>query len=257
MLERITPVILTYNEAPNIARTLEALRWAREVVIVDSFSTDETAAIAGAFPNVRLVRRRFDAHSAQWNFAVHETGISSPWVLALDADYVLTPELVDELRTLEPPDEVHGYRTAFTYCVFGSPLRASAYPPVVTLYRLGRAHYEQDGHTQRLRIEGAVRDLAGQIRHDDRKPFAVWMRSQLRYSRLEAAKLLATPRRQLSFPDRVRLLVIVAPLVALPYCLFVKGNILNGTAGLCYAMQRTLAEGILSIRLLAAMMRLG
>ena len=86
VLADITPVILTYNEAANIGRSLERLTWAGQVVIVDSGSTDETLAIAGRFPNVRTVHRPFDSHARQWRFAVEETGISSDWLLRLDAD---------------------------------------------------------------------------------------------------------------------------------------------------------------------------
>ena len=64
MLDQITPVILTYNEAANIGRTLERLAWAREVVVVDSLSTDDTVAIAGRFPNTRVVQRPFDTMPA-------------------------------------------------------------------------------------------------------------------------------------------------------------------------------------------------
>ena len=88
MLEQITPLILTYNEAPNIGRTLENLSWARDVVVVDSFSDDETLEIAASFPNVRVVQRVFDSHRNQWEFGLRETEIQTPWVLALDADYV-------------------------------------------------------------------------------------------------------------------------------------------------------------------------
>jgi glycosyltransferase involved in cell wall biosynthesis len=251
MLAEITPVILTWNEAPNIARTLEKLRWAREVVVVDSFSDDGTAEAARAFPNVRRVQRRFDRHASQWNFAIGETGITTRWILALDADYVLTDELVRELGELHPDPATAGYEVGFTYCVRGKPLRGSAYPPVVALFRAGLGRYEQDGHTQRVRIAGAVGRLAHRIRHDDRKAFGRWMRSQERYARLEAEKLLSTSFRALGFPDQVRRLVVVAPLVALPYCLFVKGNVLDGSAGLLYAAQRTIAEAMISLRLLA------
>src|SRR5690348_1584101 len=103
MLAHITPVILTYNEAPNIGRTLEALRWASAVVVVDSGSSDATTAIARRFPNVRIFERPFDDHATQWNFGISETGIATPWILALDADYVVPPELAEELRALEPP----------------------------------------------------------------------------------------------------------------------------------------------------------
>src|SRR5436853_2457479 len=84
MLDSITPLILTYNEAANIGRTLEQLRWARDIVVVDSFSDDETVEIAGSFPHVRVFQRKFDNHGAQWNFGLSETGIATEWVLALD-----------------------------------------------------------------------------------------------------------------------------------------------------------------------------
>ena len=57
MLENVTPVILTFNERENIGRTLERLSWARDVVIVDSLSRDDTVDIASQFKNVRLFRR--------------------------------------------------------------------------------------------------------------------------------------------------------------------------------------------------------
>src|SRR5437764_11178163 len=99
MLEQITPLILTYNESPNIGRTLEQLRWARDIVVVDSLSDDETLEIAKGFPQVRVFQRQFDTHGVQWNFGLNETAISTEWVLALDADFVLSPELVDEIAS--------------------------------------------------------------------------------------------------------------------------------------------------------------
>src|ERR1051326_9007851 len=107
MLENITPLILTYNEAPNIGRTLQQLSWARDVVIVDSYSDDATLSIAAEFPQVRIFQRRFDTHKEQWNYALTETGISSEWVLALDADHVLTPEMISELRSLKPGSAIN------------------------------------------------------------------------------------------------------------------------------------------------------
>ena len=92
MLDQITPLILTYNEAPNIARALAGVSWAKDIVVVDSFSDDETVAIAKSFPQVRVFQRTFDNHRNQWEFGLKETGITTPWVLALDADYVVLNE---------------------------------------------------------------------------------------------------------------------------------------------------------------------
>src|SRR5436190_5121205 len=115
LLSQITPLLLTYNEAPNIGRTLERLRWARDIVVVDSFSDDETLEIVSSFSQARVYQRPFDNFAAQWNFAARETGIVTEWVLGLDADFVLTPELIDELKSLQPAQETHGYRAPIIY----------------------------------------------------------------------------------------------------------------------------------------------
>lgn len=250
MLERITPLVLTYNEAPNIGRTLERLSWARDIVVVDSFSSDETLEIVAHFPQARVFQRKFDSHEAQWNFALGETGVSTEWVLALDADYMLTPASVEELRSLEPEADVNGYRANFTYCIEGRPLRGSAYPPVTVLYRRTKGSYRQDGHTQRIVVDGAVRELRVPILHDDRKPLAHWLQAQARYMRLEAKELTGTEAVSLGWSDCLRKMRFVAPFGMLFYCLFVKRAILDGRVGLCYAFQRTVAEFILSLFLI-------
>jgi glycosyltransferase involved in cell wall biosynthesis len=70
MLEQITPILITYNEQPNIERTLTRLSWAKDIVIVDSFSTDDTLNIIQQFKQVRLFQRTFDSHANQWNYAL-------------------------------------------------------------------------------------------------------------------------------------------------------------------------------------------
>ena len=69
----VTPVILSFDEEDNLPRLLARLRWAREVVLVDSGSTDGTLAIAAAAPNVRVVHNEFRCFASQWEFALHET----------------------------------------------------------------------------------------------------------------------------------------------------------------------------------------
>lgn len=250
MLNQITPLILTYNEAPNIGRVLEKLRWARDIVVVDSFSEDETLEIISRFPQVRVFQRKFDSHDRQWNFGLTETDISSEWVLALDADYIPSTELLDELEELEPVGEISGYRARFTYCLSGRALRSGIYPPVTVLYRRSSASYRQDGHTQRVVIDGDIRDLRSPILHDDRKPLSRWFAAQQRYATLEARKILAAARESLSWTDRVRRLRIAAPPLMLFYCLVIRGGIFDGRAGFFYALQRTLAELMLSLELL-------
>ena len=247
----ITPLILTYNEAPNIGRTLERLAWANEVVVVDSFSTDDTLPIARGFPNVRIVQRPFDSFADQCNFGRQQ--IQTPWVLSLDADYILSEELVRELSQLSTINSnlsTPAFSARFRYCIHGRPLRASLYPPRTVLYRKDQARYRDEGHGHRVQIDGPVGQLSGRIDHDDRKPLDRWFSEQLRYSARDAEHLLATPLADLSRPDRIRRKVIFAPPLVFLYTLFGKGLILDGWPGWYYVLQRTLAEVLLSMRLL-------
>ncbi|WP_428665093.1 glycosyltransferase family 2 protein [Reyranella sp.] len=250
MLADITPVILTYNESANIGRSLERLTWAREVVIVDSGSTDDTLAIATGFANTRVVHRPFDSHSRQWTFATSETGVTSGWILRLDADYMMEPALRDEIAALVPDQGTSAYRVAFTYCMEGRPLRASLYPALPVLFRRGCETFIQDGHTEKLRIDGAVVPLNNRLLHDDRKSIERWLQSQSRYQAAEAEKLATRPWSELSWPDRLRCTRALGPVAVAIHCLFVKGLLFDGTAGLFYTAQRVTAEMILSMHLL-------
>ena len=250
MLDQITPLILTYNEAPNVARTLASLSWAREIVVVDSFSDDETVEIAASFPGVRVVQRTFDCHRNQWEFGLKETGIKTPWVLALDADYVVSDELIEELKDLAPENQTAGYRASFVYCINGKKLQSGIYPPVTVLYRRDSASYVQDGHTQRVALEGTIEDLRSPIFHDDRKSLKRWFNSQARYTELEAQKLVSIDRSQLGLADRLRRWRFVMPTAMLFYCLFIRGGVFDGVAGFYYAFQRAVAELMLSLHLI-------
>jgi glycosyltransferase involved in cell wall biosynthesis len=248
MLSEITPLILTFNEAPNIERTLRQLTWAKRIVIVDSFSTDETLEISRHFPQVEVIQRAFDSFAAQCNFGL--THITTPWVLSLDADYVLSNELKAEMETLPAGCDASGFSVRFRYCIYGQPLRASLYPPRVVLYRRDRAQYRDEGHGHRVQIEGRVRQLEGMILHDDRKPLERWFAEQSKYASREALHLLTAPSETLRTSDRVRRMIVPAPALVFAYALFGKGLVLDGWRGFFYALQRMLAEIFLSLRLI-------
>jgi glycosyltransferase involved in cell wall biosynthesis len=246
-LTQISVLILTYNEAPNIWRTLHALRAFPDILVLDSGSADETTEIVESFSNARIVTRQFDSHAAQWNYGT--TQCRKPWVLALDADYVVPKELVDEIARLSPSPSIGGYRVAFRYCVFGRPLRAALYPPGIVLYRRDSTRYRQDGHTQRAVVDGTVEDLSARIDHDDRKPLSCWFTSQQRYAKLEAEHLMSAGSAELSRADRMRLLAGPAPFAALFYTLIIKRCLLDGWVGWFYAIQRMIAEAMIALEI--------
>ena len=238
----VTPVILTRDEEPNIGRSLGQLKWAREIVVVDSASRDRTTEIANSFPNVKIFTRPFDNLASQWEFGVSR--VSTDWVLTLDADYFVTDALVAEIELLDPSSDVDGFEAQFFYAIGGRPLRGSLYPPRIVLVRRGSQTFFMDGHTQRVRVEGRVVPLRERIVHDDRKPFVEFVNRQKRYMKDEAAKI--RQGRDLTFAGKIRRLRVIAPLAAPLHALFIKGAILDGWRGILYAWERFVAEAILS-----------
>jgi glycosyltransferase involved in cell wall biosynthesis len=220
MLEQITPLILTYNEVPNIGRTLERLTWAKRIVVIDSFSDDATLEILNSYPQVEVFQRQFDHFAEQCNYGLSQ--VQTGWVLSLDADYILSNELIEELHSLPDHLTKDAYFVKFKYCVFGIPLRGTLLPPRKVFYRKDKAIYLEDGHAHRVQVTGDYGYLAGYISHDDRKSLSRWLQSQDRYLLIEAQKLLATPKSELSFGDRLRKQKVIAPIVILLYCLILK-----------------------------------
>jgi glycosyltransferase involved in cell wall biosynthesis len=244
----ITGLVLTRNERENISLTLSALTWLRRVVVLDSFSNDGTVQLAATYPNVTVVQHEFFTFAEQCNFGLQQ--VTTPWVLSLDADYVLTPELIAEIEALNPDATVSGYKAEFNYCVHGHRLRGSLYPPRAVLYRREAARYCDEGHGHRVHLEGVVQLLRGRINHDDRKSLSRWIAAQDCYSITEARHLIAARSEDLSVQDRLRKCIFFAPAAVFLYLLFGKGLILDGWRGWYYVCQRTIAEMLLSLRLI-------
>ena len=247
----ITPVILTFNEAPNLARCLDRLTWAGQVIVLDSGSTDDTREIAARYPNVQVLTRPFDNFAAQNNAGALLA--ETPWVLSLDADYILPADFIQRLPA-SVPDDVDAYVMPFEYWIFERPLMGSLYPPRDVLFRKERCQYETDGHTQRLRVPGKRVDLPVTIAHDDRKPLSRWFSSQIGYTELEAEKLLSAESR-LPLIDRLRRGGVFAVPAVFAYTLIFKGTILDGWRGWFYTLQRVAAEVMLAVAVLDRRLR--
>ncbi len=247
-LNDVTPLILTFNEAPNIERTLAKLSWAQRIIVVDSHSTDETLDILGRHPAVEVHFRAFDSFADQCNYGLSK--VRTEWVLSLDADYVLADALVEEIRMLSPSMTLAGYRVSFVTCVLGHALKWGLYPERTVLYRKCLASYRSDGHAHRVQVGGPTGHLNSCILHDDRKSFYRWLSSQDKYALDEAKKLEAMPFGVMPLQDQLRSLLIPAPLIVLVYTLFVRGMIFQGLPGWYYVFQRVVAEALLSLRLI-------
>ncbi|HVS65409.1 MAG TPA: glycosyltransferase family 2 protein [Thermoanaerobaculia bacterium] len=140
---RISALVTTYNEERNIAECLESLLWCDEVLVVDSFSTDRTPAIARRYEKVRFVQRTYHGSASQKNWAIDNT--RNEWILIFDADERCTPALRDEiLQLFDDGEPEHDTYTINRRCFFlGKPIRFSGWQHdrVVRLLRRGAGRY--------------------------------------------------------------------------------------------------------------------
>lgn len=252
----LTVLLLTYNEEANVERTLAGLQWVSSILAIDSGSTDRTLEMLASLPTVTIRNRPFDSFAEQCNFGLDL--IDTKWVLSLDADYIVTPALAEEISVfLQTPNSqlFAGFEIPFIYCIAGKPLRGTLLPPRICLYRTVGARYRNDGHGHRVDVSGKIGRFRHAILHDDRKPLDRWLASQQRYLAIETLKLQATPWSQLSMADRLRLKTPLAPLASLVLCLVLKGGILDGWQGWTYAFQRCYAEILLKLMLLESRAR--
>lgn len=152
----LSVIILTYNEELHIRRCLENIRLiAQDVYIIDSFSTDQTLSIAREFPNVHILQNKWENNYAkQFNWGLKNAHIQTKWILRLDADEYLLPELIQELQDKLPvlPDDVNGIIFNRRHIFMGKWMKRGIYPvKLLRVFRAGKGMCEQrlmDEHIQ-------------------------------------------------------------------------------------------------------------
>lgn len=152
----LSVIILTYNEEIHIRRCLENIcPIAKKVIVVDSPSTDSTVAICHEFDNVEVVVHKYPGNQAeQFNWAIDNLAIETEWVLRLDADEYLMPELIDELKEKLPslPESVNGVIFNRRHIFMGKWMKRGIYPvKLLRVFRHGKGMCEQrlmDEHIQ-------------------------------------------------------------------------------------------------------------
>ena len=175
---------------------------------------------------------------------MEETGIRTPWILRLDADYQLTESLIGEIASLNHGPAISAYIAGFDYAVFSRKLRSSLYPPKPILLRQGFFSISDQGHTEGWVVRGSTANLSARIVHDDWKSMREWVIAQARYMKREQAELRFTRK---GLRDWLRMHPPLMPIAVFFYCLFGKRLLLDGKAGLFYTLQRTIAESILAL----------
>ncbi len=195
----ITVIMLTLNEEFHLPGAIENVRdWAEDIFIVDSCSTDRTVDIA-LENGVGIVQRPFTNFGDQWNFALGNLPLKTPWTFKLDPDERLSTELKASIRNLLKADpDHHGYWVDRRLWFMGQPLHVVA--PVLRLWRTGKCRFSDVLVNEHPLIDGSVGKLKGVLEHYDSPDMKHWYGKQDRYSTMEAimmvkgSALAATPR---------------------------------------------------------------
>lgn len=255
LISDVSVVILTLNEEATIENTLNNLSCFAEVIIVDSNSTDATAAIATS-RGVKVVGFTWDGKypkKKQW--ALENSGASNNWVLLLDADEYPSPELVAEIAHRSPElrsRRFAAYDITLSYKFGGKFLRHGHRVTKRSLLDTRRASFpvvddleapgirEVEGHYQPV-AAGSIGRMCGAIMHDDKDPVSSWFARHNRYSDWEAhLRVHADARRDIASKrttkGRIFDAVPFKPLLFFLYSYVVRAGFRDRRAGLDYAI---------------------
>jgi len=227
---RVTATIITLDEAAHIEAAIRSVSWADEVVVVDSGSRDDTVRLAAA-AGARVTTRAWSGWVDQKNHAAQLA--TYDWILSLDADERVTPELASELRALiaqEPP--CHGYRMPRVSFHLGRWIRTTDfYPDYQTrLYDRRAARWEGKYVHESVRVDGPVGTLIHELEHYSFDSLADHLARLNRYSSLAAQQMYESGRRTNAG------WLLVHPAAAFLRNYVLRRGFLDGTTGLTLSL---------------------
>jgi glycosyltransferase involved in cell wall biosynthesis len=221
-------VIITLNEEANLARTLQSVAWADEIVVLDSGSTDRTREIAESF-HAKFFSERWKGFAAQKNSALQKA--SGDWILSLDADEEVEPTLAQEIReTLAKNPAESGFWIPRKNFFLGRWIRHGGfYPdPKLRLFRRGAGGFEDRLVHEDIHVQGTTAPLRNHLLHHAYPTLDSYLEHMNRYSSLGAEMVTAKKGTAgFSFVD-----IIVRPRLTFFYNYFLRGGFLDGREGL-------------------------
>ncbi len=232
MSKTLSVAMIAMNEEANLPRTLESVRWADEIVVVDSGSKDRTLEIAESF-GAKTSYHAFGGHGEQKNVALDLC--TCDWILLLDADEVLTPELQAEIRALlKGGPEFGAYWIPRLNLYFGKWIRHGGFYPdhKLRLFRRGAARLSEGvGPHSTPQFEGKRGTLKGDMLHYAYPTLDIYLEHMQRYSREIAQLLYEHGRVSRSLPAFVWN-ALLNPAATFVYNYFFRLGFLDGREGL-------------------------
>ena len=251
----VSVLVATYQEEMNIGRCLESVRWADQIFVVDSFSTDKTAEIAENL-GAEVIRHEWSGYSNQKNWALDNLPFRNSWVLCLDADERLTDELAAEIREVVTEDDpgYAGYYVNRRQIFLGRLMKHCWWYPeyILRLFRREKSRLDNRAVHERLILDGRVGYLRHDLLHDDQRGLATWIKRLNRYSSLEAKEMYERKttrqrkgdfrasfrgnwgKRRRAVKDNIWYRIPFRPLVRFVYMYLIRRGFLDGREGLIY-----------------------
>lgn len=226
--------IITLNEEVNIARTLDSVRsMADEIIVVDSGSTDKTVALAQA-RGAKVFAEPWKGFALQKNSALAKANCD--WILSLDADEEVSPELAGSIRALltsAQPPQFAGYKMNRRNLYMGRWIKRSGYypDPKLRLIKRGAAEFELRAVHEDMKMPGPLGHLDGDLIHHAYPTLESFIEHANRYSSLGAAMVVEKGPANFSFFN-----VVVRPVVRFLYSYFFRLGFLDGREGLLVLM---------------------
>jgi glycosyltransferase involved in cell wall biosynthesis len=224
----ISLCVITRDASAQLEACLASAAFVDEQVIVDSGSVDDTVEIARR-RGARVIEQRWLGYGAQKNFAVAQA--AHDWVLCLDADERLSPELARSIReAMDRPPLAAGFRMARRNRFLGRWLRhGEGYPDWnLRLFDRRRARWTDDPVHEHVVADGAVATLSGDLLHESAESLGSYLDKQNRYTTLQAQAMHARGERAAATR------IVVSPLARFVRFYFLRLGFLDGTAGLVH-----------------------
>jgi len=195
MTSKLTAIILTFNEEIHLQRCIDSVKQlTNNIYVVDSFSTDTTVEIAKR-NQVQVLQKHWEGnHSIQFNWALTQIPADSSWILRIDADEVLEPVLIYEIKEALKvvSDQVTALRCNRKMIFQGYLLRYGALRGnrVQRLFRYGHGQSESRWMDEHISVDGLAQDLSGAIVDNNLNSLSFWIEKHNNYASKEALELL-------------------------------------------------------------------
>ena len=262
----VSVLILTKNEESDLPGSLETVAWADDVHVYDSFSDDRTLEVARKW-GAHVTQRRFDDWSTHQNWGLQNIAFKHPWVLYIDADERVSPELMDSIaRVLARPEPHVAFRVHRRDFFMGRWLRhVQSSPYYLRLFRPDKMHYERLVNPVSV-PDGSAGDLEGFLDHHPfSKGISHWLNRHNSYSSFEARQIIENRRSRPGVSLRAALLgrdfhekrfhqkelfyrLPGRPLVKFLVLYVLKRGFLDGTPGLTYALLQSIYEYMIVLK---------